>query len=112
MSNPAEVRSEMKSITPGFAVPAALMMVLALAPAAARADAPLVPALPTLAPLIESVKGAVVNVDVQSRVNRAEMQGAPGELPDFLRRRPGGRDGDGREPLAQGKGSGVIIDGR
>ncbi|HEY8206078.1 MAG TPA: trypsin-like peptidase domain-containing protein [Myxococcaceae bacterium] len=99
---------------PGFAVSAALVAVLALAPGAARADSPMVQAaLPTLAPLIESAKGAVVNVDVQSRVNRAEMPGGM-DMFDFLRRRPGGRDrdGEGREPLAQGKGSGVIIDGR
>ncbi|HYV46309.1 MAG TPA: Do family serine endopeptidase [Myxococcaceae bacterium] len=87
------------------------VMVLALAPAVALAQQqPMVPALPTLAPLIETAKTAVVNVDVQSRVNRAEMQG---DLFDFMQPRRGGRGGgDGREQLAQGKGSGVIIDGR
>ncbi|HVE85748.1 MAG TPA: trypsin-like peptidase domain-containing protein [Myxococcales bacterium] len=86
-----------------------VVMVLALASGMARAEAAQVPALPTLAPLIESVKGAVVNVDVQSKVNRAEMSG---DTFDFLRRRPGGREGGEREPLLQGKGSGVIIDSR
>ncbi|HEU5219282.1 MAG TPA: trypsin-like peptidase domain-containing protein [Gemmatimonadales bacterium] len=90
-------------------VSAVLAMVLVLAPAAARADSPgAQAALPSLAPMIESVKGAVVNVDVQSRVNRAEMQG--GDLFDLFRRRRGGSEPS--EPLAQGKGSGVIIDGR
>jgi len=89
----------------------AVAMVLALAPVAALADQPLVPALPTLAPLIETAKAAVVNVDVQSKVNRAELQG---DGFDFLQPRRSGRGGGegGREPLAQGKGSGVIIDGR
>jgi serine protease Do len=65
-------------------------------------------ALPSLAPLIESVKGAVVNVDVQARSSRAD---GPGDLEDLLdswRRSPNLRG----EQLRQGKGSGVIIDSR
>src|SRR6185436_11088033 len=58
--------------------------------------------LPSLAPLIEQVKGAVVNVDVQSKVNRAHMMP---EGMDMFRGR------GGPEQLMQGKGSGVIIDG-
>ena len=109
----------MKNFARVLAAPAALIAVLALVPLAlvpgvSRADPPAAQAaqaaLPTLAPLIESVKGAVVNVDVQSKVNRADM--GAGELFDFFRRRPGGREGGERAPLAQGKGSGVILDAR
>jgi serine protease Do len=69
--------------------------------------------LPSLAPLVESVKSAVVNVDVQSRVTASQFSmgedsedlfdrffGAPGR---------GGRR-RGREQIRQGLGSGFIID--
>jgi serine protease Do len=66
-------------------------------------------ALPSLAPLVESVKSAVVNVDVQARPG-----GGPG------RRRPPGMPGspfdrffgmpEGQEQIRQGAGSGFIID--
>ncbi|GEL73831.1 trypsin-like peptidase domain-containing protein [Myxococcus virescens] len=67
-------------------------------------------ALPSLAPLVESVKSAVVNVDVQARGG-----GVPRGMEDnplFERFFGGGREGgrQRREPLRQGAGSGFIID--
>lgn len=86
---------------------------LAGAQSAAPSANPLQPAtreaqaLPSLAPLVESVKGAVVNVDVQSKASRG------GENP-FIDRFFGGegdpRGGQRREPIRQGTGSGFIID--
>ncbi|WNG28301.1 Do family serine endopeptidase [Cystobacter fuscus] len=63
-------------------------------------------ALPSLAPLVESVKGAVVNVDVQATAARGERQLSPFDR--FF----GGEDprGSRREPIRQGTGSGFIID--
>ncbi|MFP2932992.1 trypsin-like peptidase domain-containing protein [Pyxidicoccus sp. 3LG] len=67
-------------------------------------------ALPSLAPLVESVKSAVVNVDVQAR------GGPRGEgmedNPFFDRFFGGGRGGQQRAPIRQGAGSGFIIDPR
>jgi serine protease Do len=59
--------------------------------------------LPSLAPLIESVKGAVVNIDVRKEVKGDELLSLP--LP--MRRR-----GGGGPPTTQGSGSGVIIDSK
>src|SRR5688572_27404645 len=68
-------------------------------------------ALPSLAPLVESVKSAVVNVEVQARVS-----GPSGDVGEELFERFfGGRGGGGggqRERTRQGQGSGFIIDGR
>ncbi|EPX55521.1 HtrA protease/chaperone protein [Cystobacter fuscus DSM 2262] len=63
-------------------------------------------ALPSLAPLVESVKGAVVNVDVQATSTRGERPTSPFDR--FF----GGEDprGSRREPIRQGTGSGFIID--
>ncbi|MBN1210133.1 MAG: Do family serine endopeptidase [Myxococcaceae bacterium] len=61
-------------------------------------------ALPTLAPLVESVKSAVVNVDVTARVG-SERGFAQGPLDRFF----GRPDGSGREPVRQGAGSGVLV---
>jgi serine protease Do len=57
--------------------------------------------LPSLAPLVESVKGAVVNIDVRKEVKGDELLSLP--LP--MRRRGG-------PPTTQGSGSGVIIDSK
>ncbi len=72
-------------------------------------------ALPSLAPLVESVKSAVVNVDVQARAGSGmSRRRGPGMEPEgenpFERffGRPDGREG--REPIRQGAGSGFIID--
>jgi serine protease Do len=65
-------------------------------------------ALPSLAPLVESVKSAVVNVDVTARVG-AGMRGGQGQNPlDRFFGGPGGPGG--REQMRQGAGSGFIVD--
>jgi serine protease Do len=65
-------------------------------------------ALPSLAPLVESVKSAVVNVDVTARAG-AGMRGGLGQNPlDRFFGGPGGQGG--REQLRQGAGSGFIVD--
>ena len=112
-----------RSIHPrGALVGAFLVAVPVLAPAQTPAPAatPLQPAtresqaLPSLAPLVESVKGAVVNVDVQSRASRGE--GYSQGNPLFDRFFGGGEDSRGgmqrREPIRQGSGSGFIIDAK
>ena len=63
-------------------------------------------ALPSLAPLVESVKAAVVNVDVTSRVEREES-GGEDPFEQFF----GGR-GRQRPQVRQGAGSGFVIDPR
>ena len=70
----------------------------------AQVVAPKEGTLPSLAPLVESVKSAVVNVDVQKRVSEEQM----GASERFLRRR--GSRGGSDEPLNSGSGSGFIID--
>jgi len=66
--------------------------------------------LPSLAPLVESVKTAVVNVDVQSR-GGGQPRGME-DNPFFDRFFGGGRGGGSqrREQIRQGAGSGFIID--
>ncbi|HYO51547.1 trypsin-like peptidase domain-containing protein [Archangium sp.] len=90
--------------------------VLAPAQTAAPSATPLQPAtreaqaLPSLAPLVESVKGAVVNVDVQAKASGGVGQG---ENPFFDRFFGGGGGrGQRREPIRQGSGSGFIIDAK
>jgi serine protease Do len=106
-----------RTIFPRSAIAGAVLVAL---PLLARAQAPQPPqnvlqpatkeaqALPSLAPLVESVKGAVVNVDVQATAGqgRGEVQGSPFDR--FF----GGEDprGSRREPIRQGTGSGFIID--
>ncbi|MCC6335108.1 MAG: trypsin-like peptidase domain-containing protein [Myxococcales bacterium] len=58
-------------------------------------------ALPSLAPLVDSVKGAVVNVEVQKRMSDEQR--------DMLERFSVGRRGR-EEPLNPGSGSGFVID--
>src|SRR3954453_5152524 len=60
-------------------------------------------ALPSLAPLVESVKSAVVNVEVTAKVS------GPKELEQSPMDRFFGHPG-GRESIRQGAGSGFIID--
>src|SRR5262245_32200271 len=89
----------------------ALVLAFSLAGSAALAETAKEPIkeapLPSLAPLIEAVKGAVVNVDVQKRA-------APSQLDLFERfaRRRGQQNDDGEEsgPVNAGTGSGFIID--
>src|SRR5215813_194229 len=75
-------------------------------PPSAQVQTPTAVALPSLAPLVDSVKAAVVNVDVTSRVERED----PGDDPfeQFFGR--GRRDPRGQ--VRQGAGSGFVIDHR
>jgi len=101
-----------RSLAPVAVVAAALLAVPFIKSAPARADAP--PGqvqtppgvgLPSLAPLVESVKAAVVNVEVTSRIQRDENAEDPFE--QFFGR--GRRD---RREIRQGAGSGFVIDPR
>ncbi len=65
--------------------------------------------LPSLAPLIESVKGAVVNIDVQKRLGPDEQMDFFGFFGGRLPRRGGGGE-DG--PVSPGTGSGFIVDSK
>jgi serine protease Do len=60
--------------------------------------------LPSLAPLVESVKAAVVNVDVTAKVS------GPRGLANPMERFFGGGRPNGRENMRQGAGSGFIVD--
>jgi serine protease Do len=60
--------------------------------------------LPSLAPLIDSVKGAVVNLDVQKRTSDEHQA----MIERFFRGRRGGQSDEA--PLSPGTGSGFIID--
>src|SRR5262249_24525191 len=86
------------------------LLIHAQAPAAVPRE---VSGLPSLAPLVESVKSAVVNVDVQSRVNASRFS-VDSDQEDFFDRFFGGQ-GRGlrrrrRDQVRQGLGSGFIID--
>jgi len=81
----------------------ALVPLLSAALVFAQPVTPKEAALPSLAPLIESVKGAVVNIDVRKEVKGDELL----SLPAPLRQRRGGAP-----PSTQGSGSGVIIDSK
>jgi serine protease Do len=63
--------------------------------------------VPSLAPLIDSVKGAVVNVDVAKRANDEQSE----LMERFFKGRRGG-PGKDEAPLNSGTGSGFIIDSR
>ncbi|MBL8915414.1 MAG: trypsin-like peptidase domain-containing protein [Archangium sp.] len=63
--------------------------------------------VPSLAPLIDSVKGAVVNLDVARRASEEQKEA----LERFFKRR-GERPRGEEAPLNQGSGSGFIIDPR
>ena len=73
-------------------------------PALAQLPSPQVVAVPSLAPLIDSVKSAVVNIDVAKRPS--------GEQAELMERFFKKRGGTGKEdaPLSSGTGSGFIID--
>jgi serine protease Do len=85
---------------------AGLLACSLLAAAPGWAEAPREAALPSLAPLIDQVKGAVVNVDVESRAPLGDEQAEL--LRRFGRRAPGGSEAEG--PVNAGMGSGFIID--
>ena len=70
-------------------------------------------ALPSLAPLVDSVKAAVVNVDVESRGGTAGAQQGEEEEDPFQRFFGGGggmRNPHNNNQIRQGAGSGFIID--
>jgi serine protease Do len=99
-------------LLPAAAAAAALFAVPFLRGPVARADTPTAQmqtptavALPSLAPLVDSVKAAVVNVDVTSRVEREEPSDDP--LEQFF-----GRRRDRGTQVRQGAGSGFVIDPR
>ncbi len=77
----------------------AFLSVFLAASAFAQPVSPKEVALPSLAPLVDSLKGAVVNLDVRKELKGDELL----SLPAALRRR-------GAPPTQQGSGSGVIID--
>jgi serine protease Do len=81
---------------------AALTALTTAAVAFAQPVTPKEAQLPSLAPLVESVKGAVVNIDVRKELKGDDLLSLP--LP--LRRR------GGTPPSTQGSGSGVIIDSK
>jgi serine protease Do len=94
-----------------LAVPSALAQAQPPPPPAAQPSTRESQALPSLAPLVDSVNGAVVNVDVQSKVGRRGGPRGPGGTPDdFMERFFGQQGRGGREPVRQGAGSGFIID--
>ncbi|HKD39629.1 MAG TPA: Do family serine endopeptidase [Myxococcaceae bacterium] len=89
------------------------VVALLLAAQAGRAAEVSATPLPSLAPLVEAVKGSVVNVEVQSKVTgpRLSMGENPDDFFDHFFGRGGGRNRPrGSEPLRQGAGSGFIID--
>ena len=77
---------------------------------ASHQAAPQPAALPSLAPLVESVKSAVVNVEVTSRVERDESQQPEDPFEQFFGR--GRRDPRQQQQIRQGAGSGFVIDPR
>ncbi len=81
-----------------------------LLPALAFAQAGKETLLPSLAPLIDSVKSAVVNVDVQARNRGGEDATPEDEQADRLFGNRRGFHGGQREQLRQGAGSGFIVD--
>src|SRR5215472_6234393 len=93
-----------------FAVSVVALLLAAQAGRAAEVSAT---PLPSLAPLVEAVKGSVVNVEVSSQVTgpRLSMGDNPDDFFDHFFGRGGGRNRPrGSEPLRQGAGSGFIID--
>jgi serine protease Do len=88
------------------AVPTAPVQQALYSPAASGAPG----TLTSLAPLVEAVKGAVVNVEVRARPRRvANMQGLPPGMAERFGMPPG-LGFEGRTPPRQGAGSGFIID--
>lgn len=74
-------------------------------PVFAQAPAPQVVTVPSLAPLIDSVKGAVVNIDVAKRASAEQQE----QMERYFKGRRGGRED---APLSPGTGSGFVIDPR
>jgi len=104
---PAEGRTPAPS-RPSQVVRESAQAAAPVAPAPAQPAAPVAGALPSLAPLVESVKAAVVNVEVRSRAS-SQMNDAAREL---WERFFGGQVPEGRQreqQLQRGLGSGFLI---
>src|SRR5215470_327870 len=70
-------------------------------------------ALPSFAPLVESVKGAVINVEVRAQSREPVATSGPDPFRDFFDRffsRPGRPQAPPRDQIRSGLGSGFIID--
>lgn len=80
----------------------AALLLIGAVPALAQPVTPKEVPLPSLAPLVDSLKGAVVNLDVRKELKGDELLA----LPQALRGRKGA------PPTQQGSGSGVIIDSK
>ena len=87
-------------IARALALPLAISAFVQAASAAPPAEPALVGPLPSLAPLVDAVKGAVVNVDVKSKVRGMEAEGM---APFGFQNRRGPQ-------IRQGTGSGFIIE--
>ena len=105
-----------KNIIRGLGISAALALaVVLLLPAQAASDRALAAGLPTLAPMLEEISGAVVEVVTAREVPRQRQFSFRGnELPEGLRRYfegiPEFSIPDGAQPRRRGAGSGVIVD--
>ncbi|MBS1149208.1 MAG: HtrA protease/chaperone protein [Myxococcaceae bacterium] len=81
---------------------------LAQSPPGAAKEPVAVASLPSLAPLVDSVRASVVNVDVQARRAASAEEGSEDEqMERFF-----GRRGNPKNQLKQGAGSGFIVDPR
>ena len=105
-----------KNIIRGLGISAALALaVVLLLPAQAASDRALAAGLPTLAPMLEEISGAVVEVVTAREVPRQRQFSFRGnELPEGLRRYfegiPEFSIPEGAQPRRRGAGSGVIVD--
>ena len=83
------------------------------APVETRAETRSMSALPSFAPLVESVKGAVINVEVRAQSREPVATSGPDPFRDFFDRffsRPGRPQSQPRGQIRAGLGSGFIID--
>ena len=99
----------------GLGLAALLILALAVQSRAAGEESP-ARGIPTLAPMLEEISGAVVEIVTAREVPVQRQFSFPGnELPEGLRRYfenfPEFGFPDGRLPLRRGAGSGVIVDG-
>ncbi|WP_164008355.1 Do family serine endopeptidase [Pyxidicoccus trucidator] len=102
LSAPAPVEKAAAPVAPTVPVQQALY-----SPAASGAPG----TLTSLAPLVDSVKGAVVNVEVTARPRRVSgMRGLPPGIAERFGMPPGMGGFEGQSPARQGAGSGFIVD--
>ncbi|MET0406417.1 MAG: trypsin-like peptidase domain-containing protein, partial [Cystobacter sp.] len=107
--------SACQALGTGAPAPAAQQTASANAPLKAPPAIPsvAVPSPASLAPLVDAVKGAVINVEVQARepvAARGRMRLPPGWAEQFGL--PDMPQGQGRGPVQQGVGSGFLISAR